>query len=77
MASEGLMQGSQTESVKQVINFETIHENEPVEQESKEDNTIGDELLIETMHREHEASAQVPPNKWLIPCPILNTSFIS
>jgi hypothetical protein len=75
--SAGLVQGSQTKYVKQVTNFETIPENEPVEQEFESDITIGDELLIETMHREHEDSAQVPPNKWLTPCPILNTSSIS
>jgi hypothetical protein len=63
--------------LNQMANCETIPKSEPVEQESEADNTIGDELLIETMHREHESSTQDAANKWLIPCPILNTNSIS
>jgi hypothetical protein len=33
--------------------------------------------LLETIHREHEASAQVASNKWLIPCPIVNSNSIT
>jgi hypothetical protein len=75
--SEGFVQGSQTDSARHLVNCETIPENEPVEQESEEDSTIGDELLLETIHREHQASAQVASNKWLIPCPILNSNSIT
>jgi hypothetical protein len=75
--SEGFVQGSQTESVRHPTNCETIPESEPVEQESEEDNNIGDELLLETIQRENEASAKDASNKWLIPCPILNSNSIS
>jgi hypothetical protein len=74
--SEGFVQASQTESVRHLTNCESIPENEPVEQESEEDNNIGDQLLLETIHRENEASTKVASNKWLIPCPILNSNSI-
>jgi hypothetical protein len=50
--------------------------NPPVEQESEEDSNIGDEPLLETIHRKNEASAKAASNKWLIPCPILNSNPI-
>jgi hypothetical protein len=71
------VQGSQTESVRHLTNCESIPENEPVEQESEEDSNIGDDLLLETIHKENEASALAAANKWLIPCPILNSNPIS
>jgi hypothetical protein len=44
---------SQTKSVGQVANCETIPEGRPVDQDSEEDSFAENELLIEYMNREH------------------------
>ncbi|KAM0822800.1 hypothetical protein ACQ4PT_071276 [Festuca glaucescens] len=68
---------SQTESVQPGRHRENVtitDATEEVDTQESEDDSTGGELLIETMAREH-ADAQhktgTPPNKWLVPCPIL------
>jgi hypothetical protein len=71
---------SQTESVHQGRQHENVTITDvtvEVDTQESEDDSAGGELLIETITREHEDALRqsgTSPNKWLIPCPILNDS---
>jgi hypothetical protein len=75
---ENQVNNSQTETVRHGKNYgvaDAIQES-AMEHESEEDDSAGgDELLIETMAKEHEASKLsgivAPANSWLVPCSIV------
>uniref|UniRef100_A0ACD5WJ22 Uncharacterized protein n=1 Tax=Avena sativa TaxID=4498 RepID=A0ACD5WJ22_AVESA len=74
-ASEEQFFGSQADSVRQHGIQDVGGPDLDKEQVSDDDSTmLGNELLIESMAREHEASAPmdspVAPNKWLVPYPL-------
>jgi hypothetical protein len=76
--SESQLVSSQTESVQQSHHRERMiitDVTEEIDTQESEDDSTGGELLIETIAREH-ADAQretgTSPNKWLVPCPILD-----
>ncbi|KAM0862657.1 hypothetical protein ACQ4PT_045119 [Festuca glaucescens] len=78
-SSEEQNLGSQTETVGHGRKHDDVVvtdvNTESDSQESNDDEAGSSELLIETITREHEAkvaaSQDVPQNKWLVPCPIL------
>jgi hypothetical protein len=78
--SDTQLMSSQTESVHQGRQHENVTITDvtvEVDTQESEDDSAGGELLIETIAREHEDALRqsgTSPNKWLIPCPILNDS---
>jgi hypothetical protein len=80
--SETQLMSSQTESVhhgRQHENVTITDVTEEVDTQESEDDSTGGELLIETIAREHEDALLKPgmsPNKWLVPCPILNINNV-
>jgi hypothetical protein len=78
--SDTQLMSSQTESVHQGRQHENViitDVTEEVDTQESEDDSTGGELLIETIAREHKDALLQPgmtPNKWIIPCPILNVN---
>lgn len=76
--SETQLISSQTESVQQGRQHENVtitDVTKEVDTQESEDDSTGGEILIETIAREHEDAQNktgMSPNKWLVPCPILN-----
>jgi hypothetical protein len=70
--------GSQSESGRRQRACDTItevnDESLAMDNDSEDDSAGGNELLIETMAKEHEARqlADSPPNSWLVPCSLIH-----
>ncbi|KAK1631927.1 hypothetical protein QYE76_006242 [Lolium multiflorum] len=77
-SSENQVMGSQSESGRRQRACDTItevnDESLAMDNDSEDDSAGGNELLIETMAKEHEARqlAGSPPNSWLVPCSLIH-----